>query len=155
MFDPEKELDELGIPVEYVRLRDVPAEWDPEYGRVYCNIGLTPALKRCALSHKLAHIKLKHSRCTFPDDAVTSFSSIQQERSAEMWASRQLISVTQLAIAKESRLSDSLVAREFGVTERMYRARLLAEMQDEERWLGGGARFGIRFLSLEVVPYGA
>ncbi|MFJ4800023.1 ImmA/IrrE family metallo-endopeptidase [Streptomyces murinus] len=152
-FDPEKELDNLGIPVEYLRLQDVLAEWDAEHGKVYCNIGLTPVLKRCALAHELAHIKLEHSRCAFSDGVVTSVSSIQQERSAEMWASRQLISVVQLAIAKESRLPYSAVAREFGVTERMYRARLLAEIQDEERWLGGGTRFGFQFLPLEAVPY--
>ncbi|MGM9470228.1 hypothetical protein [Streptomyces murinus] len=154
MFDPEKELEGLDIPIEYRRLRDALADWDAERGKVYCNIGLTSPLKRCALTHVLAHIKLEHPRCALSDGAVTSLSSIQQERSAEMWASRQLISVVQLAVAKESRLPDSSVAREFGITERMYRARLLAEVQDEERWLGGGQRFGFQFISLETVPYG-
>ncbi|MGM9470195.1 ImmA/IrrE family metallo-endopeptidase [Streptomyces murinus] len=108
-------------------------------------------MKRCALSHELAHIKLDHRRCAFSDDAVTSISAINQERSAEMWASRQLISAVQLAVARESGLPVLAVSKELGVTDRMYRARLLAEKQDEMRWLGAEG-YGSWGCSTELVP---
>ncbi|MFK0297552.1 ImmA/IrrE family metallo-endopeptidase [Streptomyces sp. NPDC090442] len=135
-FDPELELEKQGIPIQYLHLRDVLAAWDAERCKVYCSIGLKRIQKRSALCHELAHITLQHNRCAYPDTALRNVSTIAQERSAELWAARRLINVVQLAAAQESGLPHSIVARELGVTERMYRARLIAEREDERRWLG-------------------
>ncbi|MEU5306889.1 ImmA/IrrE family metallo-endopeptidase [Streptomyces noursei] len=136
MFDPEAELEKLSIPIHYLALHDVLAAWDAEHGKVYCSVGLNPIQKRCALTHELAHITLKHQRCAYADDSVTTIASITQERAAEMWAARKLISAVQLAAARESGLRPTAVARELGTTPRIFRARLLAEQHDEQRWLG-------------------
>ncbi|MFE6692053.1 ImmA/IrrE family metallo-endopeptidase [Streptomyces sp. NPDC057743] len=135
-FDPEVELEKLNIPIQYLPLQDVLAAWDAERGKVYCSLGLHPIQKRCALTHELAHVTLEHQRCAYGDDNVTTIASITQEREAEMWAACKLISVVQLATARESGLQPAALARELGVTSRMYRARLLAERRDERRWLG-------------------
>ncbi|ANZ21691.1 protein of unknown function (DUF955) [Streptomyces noursei ATCC 11455] len=135
-FDPEAELEKLSIPIHYLALQDVLAAWDAEHGKVYCSVGLNPIQKRCALTHELAHISLKHQRCAYADDSVTTIASITQERAAEMWAARKLISAVQLAAARESGLRPTAVARELGTTPRIFRARLLAEQHDEQRWLG-------------------
>ncbi|MFE6692298.1 ImmA/IrrE family metallo-endopeptidase [Streptomyces sp. NPDC057743] len=135
-FDPVAELEKLNIPVQYLPLQDTLAAWDPERCRVYCGLGLHPIQKRCALTHELAHITLEHRRCAYGDDSVVTIASIAQEREAEMWAARKLISVVQFAAAQESGLQPSVIARELGVTDRVYRARFLAERLDETRWLG-------------------
>ncbi|WP_446750728.1 ImmA/IrrE family metallo-endopeptidase [Streptomyces sp. WZ-12] len=136
-FDPEAELEKLGISIQYLQLQDILAAWDAERSAVYCSVDLRPVHKRGALCHELAHITLGHQRCAHFDDSVTALETVTQERAAEMWAARQLISTVELAIAQESGLSCTTIAREFGVTERMYRARLLAHTEDERRWLGG------------------
>ncbi|MGG7568877.1 ImmA/IrrE family metallo-endopeptidase [Streptomyces sirii] len=135
-FDPEVELEKLSIPIQYLPLHDVLAAWDAEHGKVYCSLGLNPVQKRCALTHELAHITLKHQRCAYADDSVTTIATISQERAAELWAARKLISALQLAAARESGLPPDTIARELGTTPRIYRARLLAEQYDEQRWLG-------------------
>ncbi|ANZ21724.1 protein of unknown function (DUF955) [Streptomyces noursei ATCC 11455] len=135
-FDPETELQRMGVPIQYVPLHGALAAWDPEQGKVLCSLGLSLIQKRCSLTHELAHIVLKHQRCAYTGEGVTTITSFTQERAAEMWAARKLISPVQLAIARESRLSSADIARELGVTTRVYRARLLAEEHDEQRWLG-------------------
>ncbi|WP_274919545.1 ImmA/IrrE family metallo-endopeptidase [Streptomyces sp. WZ-12] len=136
-YDPESELDKLGIPIQYIQLNDVLATWDPESGKVYCSTGLSPMQKRCALTHEVAHITLKHRRCSYlATEDATTVAAVAQERGAEMWAARKLVSAVQLAAARECGLPPTVVARELGVTLRVYRARLLAEHQDEQRWLG-------------------
>ncbi|WP_066940313.1 ImmA/IrrE family metallo-endopeptidase [Streptomyces sp. NBRC 110611] len=135
-FDPEAELEKLSVPIQYLPLHDVLAAWDAEHGKVYCTLGLSPIQKRCALTHELAHIALKHQRCAFGDDSLTTLASISQERTAEMWAARKLITSVQLAVARESGLQPAAIARELEITPRIYRARLLAEQYDEQRWLG-------------------
>ncbi len=133
-YDPESELDSLNIPVHYLPLRDILAAWDAERRKVYCTEGLGPIQKRCALAHELAHVTLGHHRCTY--GGITNVATVAQERAAELWAARHLVSVVELAIAYDSDLPDTILARELGVTPRIYRARLLAEEEDEQRWLG-------------------
>ncbi|MEU5307012.1 ImmA/IrrE family metallo-endopeptidase [Streptomyces noursei] len=135
-FDPEVELQRLGIPIRHAPLQGTLAAWDPEQGKVFCSISLSPIQKRCSLTHELAHIILKHQRCAYTGEGVASITSFTQERAAEMWAARKLINPVQLATARESGLSSADIARELGVTTRVYRARLLAEQYDEQRWLG-------------------
>ncbi|MGG7568887.1 ImmA/IrrE family metallo-endopeptidase [Streptomyces sirii] len=133
-YNPQTELDELGVPVHYLPLRDILAAWDAERRKVYCTQGLGPIQKRCALTHELAHISLGHHRCTY--GGATNVATLAQERAAELWAARRLITVVQLAIASDSELPNSVLARELGVTPRIFRARILAEEEDEQRWLG-------------------
>ncbi|MFK0297530.1 ImmA/IrrE family metallo-endopeptidase [Streptomyces sp. NPDC090442] len=132
-FDPEAELEKLGIAIQYLLLRDTLAAWDAERGKVYCTLGLDRIPKRCALAHELAHIALEHQRCAYADESVRTIEIIAQERKAELWAARKLISSAQLAATRESGLSPTAIARELGVTSRIYRARLLAEQVDEQR----------------------
>lgn len=136
-YDPEAEIEKLDIPIEYLPLRDVLAAWDAEHRKVYCATGLSPTQARCSLGHELAHIKLGHHRCNYGTAPV--LSTLSQERAAELWAARKLISVVEVTIAKESGLPVHAIARALGVTERMYRARLLAEKDDEDHWLGNMA----------------
>ncbi|MFD9631069.1 ImmA/IrrE family metallo-endopeptidase [Streptomyces violascens] len=133
-YDPEAEIEKLGIPVEYLPLHDVLAAWDADRRKVYCAIGLSQTQTRCSLGHELAHIELGHHRCSYGTAPV--LSTLSQERAAELWAARKLISVVEVTIAKESGLPTNTIAHALGVTERMYRARLLAEKDDESRWLG-------------------
>ncbi|ANZ21814.1 protein of unknown function (DUF955) [Streptomyces noursei ATCC 11455] len=135
-FDPEIELQRIGVPIQYVPIQGVLAAWEAEQGKVLCSLGLSPIQKRCSLTHELAHIVLKHQRCAYTGKGVTTITSFAQERAAEMWAARKLISPVKLAAARESGLPSVDIARELGVTTRVYRARLLAEQHDEQRWLG-------------------
>lgn len=132
-YDPEAEIERMGIPIHYLKLQDTIAAWDAEHRKIYCTVGLSPVQKRSALCHELAHITLGHRRCMF--GGSTPVASIVQERSAELWAARKLISVVELAIAKDSGLPRATIAQAYGVTERMYHARLLAEEEDDRRWL--------------------
>ncbi|GAU71603.1 hypothetical protein SSP35_55_00040 [Streptomyces sp. NBRC 110611] len=133
-YDPEAEIDAIGVPICYLPLRDSLAAWDAERRKVYCSEGLGPIHKRCALAHELAHIALGDHRCAY--GGTTNVATFAQERTAELWAARRLISVVELAIAYDSGLPDSILARQLGVTPRIYRARLIAEKEDEQRWLG-------------------
>lgn len=123
----------MGIPIYYLNLQDTLAAWDAENRKVYCSLGLSSAQRRSALCHELAHITLGHRECLF--GGSTPVAAIIQERSAELWAARKLISVVELAIARDSGLPREAIAKAYGVTERMYHARLLAEEEDERRWL--------------------
>ncbi|WKK26445.1 ImmA/IrrE family metallo-endopeptidase [Streptomyces olivoreticuli] len=133
-YDPEDELGRLGIPVHYMQLRDMLAAWDAECRKVYCALGLSSVLQRCVLAHEVAHIALGHHRCTY-GGAAAAVVTLAQERAAEVWAARKLITVVELAVARDSGLPDRAIAHELGVTERVYHARLLAEREDEQRWL--------------------
>ncbi|MWA07877.1 ImmA/IrrE family metallo-endopeptidase [Streptomyces sp. BA2] len=132
-FDPEAEIEQMGIPIYYLNLQDTIAAWDAEHRKVYCTLGLSSAQRRSALCHELGHITLGHRECMF--GGSTPVAAIVQERSAELWAARKLISVVELAIARDSGLPRRTIAQAYGVTERMYHARLLAEEEDERRWL--------------------
>ncbi|WP_162889915.1 ImmA/IrrE family metallo-endopeptidase [Streptomyces olivoreticuli] len=133
-YDPEWELRNLGIPIHYMQLRDMLAVWDAESNKVYCAMGLGPVQKRCALAHEVAHIMLGHHRCAHGGGAA-AVSTLAQERDAEIWAARKLVTVVELAVARDSGLPNRIIAQELGVTERIYHARLLADEEDEQRWL--------------------
>ncbi|MFD8197560.1 ImmA/IrrE family metallo-endopeptidase [Streptomyces wuyuanensis] len=132
-FDPEEEIKKLGIPIEYLQLRDSLAVWDASRRKVYCALGLGLIEKRCALGHELAHIRLGHRSCSCGKGGMVA--ALVQERAAELWAARHLISEVDLAIARESGLPSATISRALGVTERMYRARLLAQEDDLRCWL--------------------
>ncbi len=134
-FDPEVELKKLDIAIQYIELPDVMAAWDPDQRRVYCHKDLTSTQKRCVLTHQLAHVTLGHRQCVYANEELESTVHIMQERTAELWASRKLITAVQLATAQESDLQTHQIARELKVTPRVYRARLLAEKEDERHWL--------------------
>ena len=88
-----------------------------EKGRYYCNgiislrRGLGPKNYRCTLAHELAHHALDH------DPAATGWVHDRQERQANEWAARLLISPTEYQQAETLYgPQPQLLAHELGVT---------------------------------------
>lgn len=81
------------------------------YGIISLRRGLGPKNYRCTLAHELAHHALGH------DPAATGWVHDRQERQANEWAARQLISPTDYKLAETLYgPQQPLLAHELGVT---------------------------------------
>lgn len=76
---------------------DKAAWYSPQWDVILMRPGLLQVERRCALAHELAHRALEHSgQCRYPD---AERQDRRQERDADEWAARRLITVEQLADA--------------------------------------------------------
>lgn len=81
------------------------------HGIISLRRNLGPKNFRCTLAHELAHHALGH------DPAATGWVHDRQERQANEWAARQLISPTEYALAEQLYgPQPQLLAHELGVT---------------------------------------
>ena len=81
------------------------------HGIISLRRGLGPKNYRCTLAHELAHHSLGH------DPAATGWVHDRQERQANEWAAKLLISPTEYATTETLyRPQLSLIAHELGVT---------------------------------------
>ena len=83
-------------------------------GLISLRDGLGPINRRCTLAHELAHHVLRH------DPAATGWWRARQEREADRWASRLLISPADYAAAEAMHgPHPGAIAHELGVTVRL------------------------------------
>ena len=94
--------------------------WFPQHDLILLAPGLHPVEELCTLAHELGHATLGHTT------HENGWFAQRQERAADRWAARMLISPVECELAE--RLygpSPNLIARELGVT-----THILAAWQD-------------------------
>ena len=85
--------------------------WFPQHDLILLAPGLHPVEERCTLAHELGHASLGHTA------NASGWFAQRQERAADRWAARMLISPVEYELAE--RLyghSPSLLAQELDVT---------------------------------------
>ncbi|WP_445520535.1 ImmA/IrrE family metallo-endopeptidase [Streptomyces sp. NEAU-174] len=130
-YEPTKICRELGIRVEWMRLRDTWGAWVPNRRLIILATELSPALERCVLAHQVEHALVHDSAgCgigPYADSIRHRFTSltIRQERRADREAARKLIPDSHVAaVARWARGNIRVAAGKLGVTEGMLRIRL-------------------------------
>ncbi|WP_062215655.1 ImmA/IrrE family metallo-endopeptidase [Streptomyces sp. NBRC 109706] len=119
-YSPAQILDQLGIPVMRVWLRDTWGAWSPYYRKVVVASGLSPVQERCVLAHELEHVLADDADCV----GTVGPTAIHQERYADRQAARKLIAISDLAPVAQWAEDVRTAAAELQVTERMLRIRL-------------------------------
>lgn len=122
-YSPMRVLDQLGIPVVRVPLRDTWGAWSPVHRKVVVASGLSARQERCVLAHETEHALADDMGCGVGLDATHPLA-LHQERRADIEAARKLISISDLAAAAQWVDDIRLAAVELNVTERMLRIRL-------------------------------
>lgn len=122
-YSPMRVLDELGIPVVRVHLRDTWGAWSPLHRKIVIASGLTLRQERCVLAHETEHALADDLGCGVGLDASHPLV-IPQERRADIEAARKLIPISDLAAAAQWADDIRAAAEELDVTERMLRVRL-------------------------------
>lgn len=95
------------------------ARWHPDSQVITLQKGLGPTNRVCSLAHELGHAALRHY---VGDDIHTRLHS-RQEREADEWAAKFLISTDEYARTEQLYGSHpGVLARELGVTVRLVEA---------------------------------
>lgn len=89
-YDPFEHADALGIRVEWGRPRTANGLWVPDANLIILKKGMRVLLERSVLAHEIGHAALGH-RDTTP----------RNERRADAFAARNLITLPQLAYAAD------------------------------------------------------
>ncbi|WP_178391139.1 ImmA/IrrE family metallo-endopeptidase [Streptomyces uncialis] len=116
-------LEQLGIPVVRIHLRDTWGAWSPIHRKIVVASGLSPRQERCVLAHEAEHVLANDLGCGVGLDAVHPLA-LRQERRADLEAARKLISISDLAATAQWVDDLRTAAHELDVTERMMRVRL-------------------------------
>lgn len=119
-YSPEWVLDQLGIPVIRMWLRDTWGAWAPADRTVILASGLSPVQERCVLAHEVEHVLADDQDCNGGGGPVV----IRQERYADREAARKLIAISDLCATAQWADGIREAAGELRVTERMLKVRL-------------------------------
>ncbi|MFI2610646.1 ImmA/IrrE family metallo-endopeptidase [Kitasatospora sp. NPDC018619] len=127
-YDPLATLDQMGIPVIRMWLRDTYGAWSPTHGVVLLAQGLSPVEERCVLAHEIEHILAGDTGC---GGAV----GLRAERLADLHAARKLVALSDFCAARQWANSEAELAAELGVTGWILRTRA-ADLEGAPSWLG-------------------
>lgn len=95
------------------------ARWHPGSRVISLREGLGPINRVCSLAHELGHAALGH----YAGDDIPEWLYSRQEKEAEEWAAKLLISTADYARAEQLYGSHpGILARELGVTVRLVEA---------------------------------
>ncbi|WP_308431384.1 ImmA/IrrE family metallo-endopeptidase [Streptomyces lavendofoliae] len=122
-YSPMRTLEQLGIPVVRVHLRDTWGAWSPVHRKIVIATGLSARQERCVLAHEAEHALADDLGCGVGLDAAHPLA-LHQERRADIEAARKLIHISDLAAVAQWADDVRLAAAELDVTERMLRIRL-------------------------------
>lgn len=117
-YNPEITLDQLGIRVIRIWLRDTWAAWSADDQTVVLASGLSVVQERCILAHEVEHIAAGDIDCSGRRLAI------RQEHRADIRAARRLIAISDLAAIAQWASDVASAAAELNVTERMLQMRL-------------------------------
>lgn len=117
-YAPADLLDQLGIPVIRVWLRDTWGAWSQDRHTIVIASGLSPVQERCVLAHELEHFWAGDSDCE------SQIQTIRQERRADLEAARKLVAISDLAEVAQWAPDVHTAACELMVTERLLEVRL-------------------------------
>lgn len=127
-YDPQAELEQMGIPVIRQWLRDTWGVWSPQHRAVVLADGLSPVEERCVLAHEIEHILAGDTGCGGRD-------GMRAERAADLRAARKLIALSDFCRARQWATSEQELAAELNVTVWVLRARH-ADLEGGAQWLG-------------------
>jgi len=130
-YSPRIILEELGIPIVRLWLRDTWGSWSPAHRTVVLASGLSPVQERCVLAHELEHVLAGDADCNGGPVAV------HQERRADLEAARKLIAISDLCEVAQWAPDVRTAASALQVTERMLRIRLRDLEGEGWPWLAG------------------
>ncbi len=133
-YDPQAELERLGIPVLREPLRDTWGAWSPRHGVVVVAAGLSATEERCVLAHELEHILAGDLGCD-------GLAGQRAEHQADRRAARKLIAVSDFCATRQWASDAWQMAEELGVTVWMLRARF-EDLEGGVRWLAATSRIG-------------
>lgn len=108
-YDPFQHADELGLQVEYQRLRSALGLYIHDEHRIILRTGLRARTERSVLAHEIAH----HLHNDVP---VESFWTPRQERRADRTAAQMLINPKRLHQAQQASPDPGRWAAELDIT---------------------------------------
>jgi Zn-dependent peptidase ImmA (M78 family) len=122
-YSPKRVLEQLGVAVVRVHLRDTWGAWSPLHRKVAVAEGLSAVQERCVLAHEVEHALADDLGCGVGLDAAHPLA-LPQEQRADREAARKLIAISDLAEIARRTPELALAAAELEVTERMLCVRL-------------------------------
>ncbi|TQL46714.1 uncharacterized protein DUF955 [Homoserinimonas aerilata] len=79
-YDPHEHADQIGVRIEYQRLRTANGLWLPEYRTIILQPRMRKIVERSVLAHEMGHVCLGHQE-----------STPRNELRADRWAVRKLV----------------------------------------------------------------
>lgn len=122
-YSPERVLEQLGVAVVRVRLRDTWGAWSPLHRKVAVAQGLSLVQERCVLAHEAEHALADDLGCGVGLNAAHPLA-VPQELRADREAARKLMAISDLAEIAKRAPDLRAAAAELEVTERMLLVRL-------------------------------